>query len=78
MRRQYYDFLGNRNKNTKLRLCQKLTGGRLKPLDKKRLSTAEIIFKISGKILRNVPAVAVVNSKAVITKCIAMHRQLDP
>lgn len=46
---RHYGFLGNRNKNTKLRLCQKLTGGKLKPLDKKRLSTAEIIFKISGR-----------------------------
>lgn len=46
---RHYGFLGNRNKNTKLRLCQKLTGGKLKPLDKKRLSTAEIILKISGR-----------------------------
>jgi len=46
---RHYGFLGNRNKNTKLRLCQKLTGGRLKPLDKKKLSAAEIIFKISGR-----------------------------
>ena len=46
---RHYGFLGNRNKNTKLRLCQKLTGGKLKPLDKKRLSAAEIILKISGR-----------------------------
>lgn len=46
---RHYGFLGNRNKNTKLRLCQKLTGGKLKPLVKKRLSAAEIIFKISGR-----------------------------
>lgn len=46
---RHYGFLGNRNKNTKLRLCQKLTGGRLKPLVKIRLSAAEIILKISGR-----------------------------
>ncbi|MCE5285445.1 MAG: IS91 family transposase [Pelosinus sp.] len=46
---RHYGFLGNRNKNTKLRLCQKLTGGKMKPLDKKRLSATEIILKISGR-----------------------------
>jgi hypothetical protein len=46
---RHYGFLGNRNKNTKLRLCQKLTGGKLKPLNKEKLSAAEIIFKLTGR-----------------------------
>lgn len=46
---RHYGFFGNRNKNTKLRLCQKLTGGKLKPLEKRKLTTAEIILKITGR-----------------------------
>ena len=46
---RHYGFLGNRNKNTKLRLCQKLTGGKLKPLEKRKLTAAEIILKITGR-----------------------------
>lgn len=46
---RHYGFLGNRKKNTKLRLCQKLTGGKLKPLEKRKLTAAEIILKITGR-----------------------------
>lgn len=46
---RHYGFLGNRNKNTKLRLCQKLTGGKLKPLKKQKLSAAELLFKLTGR-----------------------------
>ena len=46
---RYYCFLGNRSKNTKLRLCQKLTGGKLKPLKKQKLSAAELLFKLTGR-----------------------------
>lgn len=46
---RHYGFLGNRNKNTKLRLCQKLTGGKLKPLVKQKLSAAELLYKLTGR-----------------------------
>ena len=49
MKIRHYGFLGNRNKNTKLRLCQKLTGGKLKQLEKYKKTTAELILKITGK-----------------------------
>lgn len=46
---RHYGFLGNRNKNTKLRLCQKLTHGKLKSLHKPKLTALEIMFKVTGK-----------------------------
>ena len=46
---RHYGFLGNRNKNTKLRLCQKLTHGKVKPLQKQKLTALEIMFKVTGK-----------------------------
>jgi hypothetical protein len=44
---RHYGLLGNRNKNTKLTLCKRLTN--TPDLLRKKLSTAELVQKITGK-----------------------------
>lgn len=51
---RHYGILSNRNRNSKLKVCQKLTGSicRIKP---KKPSTEELLFKLTGLDLRSCP-----------------------
>lgn len=46
---RHYGFLSPRNKATKLKLCKKLTNTTLRDVPKVRLSTLELLEKITGK-----------------------------
>ncbi len=50
---RHYGFLGNRNKNTILRICKQLTNTPL--LSKEKLSTLQLLQKITGKDLSKCP-----------------------
>lgn len=49
MKIRHYGFLGNRNKNTKLKLCKKLTNTPIRLNPKGKLSAIELIKKLTGK-----------------------------
>jgi hypothetical protein len=46
---RYFGILGNRNKNTKLLTCKKLTGAIFSPVPKEKLSPLELMLKLTGK-----------------------------
>jgi hypothetical protein len=50
---RHYGILGNRNRNRKLRLCQKLTLSKIREAGK--LSTVELLLKLTGLDLRVCP-----------------------
>ena len=49
MKIRHYGLLGNRNKNTKLKLCKLLTNTPIRLKPKEKLSTMELIKKLTGK-----------------------------
>ena len=51
---RHYGILSNRNRNSKLRLCQKLTFSRIR--ESQKLSMAELLLKITGLDLRVCPS----------------------
>ena len=53
MKIRHYGLLGNRNKNTKLVLCKKLTNTPVLPF--KKASTIQLIMKITGKDVSKCP-----------------------
>lgn len=53
MKIRHYGFLGNRNKNTKLKLCKQLTN--TSTLLKEKASTLDLIQKITGRDLSKCP-----------------------
>ena len=53
MKIRHYGFLGNRNKNTKLKICKLLTNTPV--LTKEKTSTLQLIQKITGKDLSKCP-----------------------
>jgi hypothetical protein len=53
MKIRHYGLLGNRNKTTKLKLCQKLTNTPV--ISKGKASTLDLIHKITGKDLSKCP-----------------------
>lgn len=53
MKIRHYGLLGNRNKKTKLKICKQLTNTPI--LIKEKLSTLELILKITGKDLSKCP-----------------------
>lgn len=53
MKIRHYGFLGNRNKNTKLKICKQLTNTPL--LTKEKTSTLQLIQKITGKDVSKCP-----------------------
>ena len=50
---RHYGFLGNRNRNRKLRLCQRLTSSKIPEAQK--LSAAQLLLKLTGLDLRICP-----------------------
>lgn len=46
---RHYGFLGNRNKSTKLVLCQKLTDSKIRPSVRMKKTVAEIMLSLTGK-----------------------------
>jgi hypothetical protein len=48
-RKRHYGFLSPRNKTTKLKLCKKLTNTKIKNGPKIKLSTLELLQKLTGK-----------------------------
>lgn len=48
---RHYGILSNRNKSTKLRKCKRLTGAKQNRIEdvEKKLTTAELLFKVTGK-----------------------------
>ena len=53
MKIRHYGLLGNRNKNTKLKLCKELTNTPI--LVKEKLTTIQLILKITGKDISKCP-----------------------
>lgn len=53
MKIRYYGLLGNRNKNTKLELCKKLTNTKI--LIKEKISPLELLKQVTGKDLNLCP-----------------------
>jgi hypothetical protein len=51
---RHYGFLGTRNKRIKLALCKKLTGAKLR--SKTKMTTAELMLKITGKDITRCPS----------------------
>jgi hypothetical protein len=51
---RHYGILSNRNRNRKLRLCQKLTLSKIR--ESQKLSLTELLFKLTGLDLRVCPA----------------------
>jgi len=49
MKIRHYGLLGNRNKNTKLKLCKQLTNTPIRLKSKEKLSALELIKKLTGK-----------------------------
>ena len=49
MKIRHYGLLGNRNKNTKLKLCKQLTNTPIRLKPKEKLSAMELIKKLTGK-----------------------------
>ncbi|HBE78906.1 MAG TPA: IS91 family transposase, partial [Firmicutes bacterium] len=50
---RHYGILSNRNRNRKLRLCQKLTFSKIQ--ESQKLSVGELFLKLTGKDLRICP-----------------------
>ena len=63
MKIRHYGLLGNRNKNTKLKICKKLTNTPILP--KENISTIELIQKITGRDLSKCPHCGYVTSKGL-------------
>jgi hypothetical protein len=53
MKIRHYGLLGNRNKNTKLKICKQLTNTPI--LSKEKISTLQLILKLTGKDLSKCP-----------------------
>jgi len=49
MKIRHYGFLANRAKTRKLRLAQKLTGSKLMPLIRAKLTTRDIMLRVTGR-----------------------------
>jgi len=64
MKIRHYGLLGNRNKNTKLKICKKLTNTPV--LSKVNISTIELIQKITGRNLSKCPHCGSSNLKRFI------------
>jgi hypothetical protein len=55
MKIRYHGLIANRNRGTKLKLCQQLTGYESKKSRLKDLNTAEIMKRLTGKDVTRCP-----------------------
>ena len=67
MKIRHYGLLGNRNKNTKLKNCKKLTNTPI--LVKEKLSTLQLILKITGKDISKCPHCGSEKLSRIIAPC---------
>ena len=67
MKIRHYGLLGNRNKNTKLKLCKKLTNTPI--LVKEKLTTIQLILKITGKDISKCPYCGSKKLSRIIAPC---------
>lgn len=64
---RHYGLLGNRNKNTKLKICKKLTNTPI--LVKEKLSTLQFILKITGTDISKCPRCGSEKLSRIIAPC---------
>lgn len=67
MKIRHYGLLGNRNKNTKLKLCKELTNTPILVVEK--LSTLQLILKITGKDISKCPYCGLKKLNRIIASC---------
>lgn len=67
MKIRHYGLLGNRNKNTKLKICKKLTNTPI--LVKEKLSTLQLILKITGTDISKCPRCGSEKLSRIIAPC---------